>query len=248
MAEWEAAARAEPAPQRTPEPPPAPAKSSPRSSRPSGVAKAYVPKEDPHTPAIVVDARAVREGEEAAAAEEARRRIQLESTRSAQTMRARPGELDLDVPVKKRSSGLLVLSILAVAGGVALYLFWPKVTPPAEPAAETAPAKATTPDPQIPIVPSPEALPAESAQATAEAPAAAPTPTPEPVAEPLPAGSEPEREPALAATPRPQAKQPAQRHNAPPKKTADASPRTPAEPQKKAEGGKKNVIVRDAPF
>ena len=50
--------------------------SGPRSSRPSGVAKIYVPKEGADTPAVVVDEAALRDGEAAAAAEEARHHVQ----------------------------------------------------------------------------------------------------------------------------------------------------------------------------
>jgi hypothetical protein len=233
MAAWDSAA----APSNTtPAIPPA-AKSSPRSSRPSGVAKAYVPKEDAHIPAIVVDEAALRDGEAAAAAEEARRQARAQASRSARTMRARPGELDVPFAPKRRTglwvgSGLL---LLAAIGGAALYGLQPDapartVTPEV---ATAAPPAAEAP---IPVVPSPEALPVESA-APAEPPEATPEVSP----------ADPGR-PAARVQAKANAK-PANRTNSPAKRSSDSPrPATAAESAKKAESSKKNVIVRDTPF
>jgi hypothetical protein len=223
---------------RSPEPVPAATKSSPRSSRPSGVAKIYVPKEGADTPAVVVDEAALRDGQAAAAAEEARRRARSNTSRSAPTMRARPSEFDLPIGTKKRTGfwiGAIVVMLLG-AVGAALFLLQPRPGSEVEPASNelstaTPPAAA---DPQIPAVPAPEATQTKSAATPTGPPAAAETRTepPAPVA--------------------PQAKvsraQPANRNNPSQKRAAEAPRSTPAAESKKAEPAKKNVIVRDAPF
>ncbi len=218
------------------------AKSSPRSSRPSGVAKAYVPKEDPHTPAVVVDEAALRDGEAAAAAEEARRRARVEAARHAKTMRARPGELGFEHEVPKKSRKLLWVLGFAAAGALGVVGFLGlrssdgSATIGEEP---VEPPKAEAESAPIPTVASPEALPVESPD------------QPEQVASPEPAAPVvvPAREP-VRAEPRPAKPQPASRQTAAPKRASDPSPSRPAqsEPKKTAEPQKKNVIVRDAPF
>lgn len=222
------------------------AKSSPRSSRPSGVAKAYVPKEDPHTPAVVVDEAALRDGEAAAAAEDARRRARAEAARHAKTMRARPGELGFERETPKKSRKLLWVLGAAAVGALGIGGFLAlKNSGDAPIGAESAepPNADTTPAEPIPTVASPESLPVES-----PAPPQPPEPAaPEPVAAPEPP---PAREPARAEA-RPSKPQPAPRQNAAPaRRASDAAPSKPAqsEPKKTAEPQKKNVIVRDAPF
>jgi len=217
------------------------AKSSPRSSRPSGVAKAYVPKEDPHTPAVVVNPDALRDGEAAAAAEEARRRARAEAARHAKTMRARPGELGFERELKKSRKGWVIAAGLVGALGVGGFFALRSADDPGPIAEDAAlgakPETATAPPPpQIPVVPSPEALPVESPPE--------PTVAPEPVAAEALRAS-PAREPARAEA-RAAKPQPAARQNATPKR-AEAKPAQP-EPKKTAEPQKKNVIVRDAPF
>jgi hypothetical protein len=219
------------------------AKSSPRSSRPSGVAKAYVPKEDPHTPAVVVDEAALRDGEAAAAAEEARRRARLEAARHAKTMRARPGELSFEHEEPKKSRKLLWVLGFAAAGalGVAGFLGLRSSDGSATISEEPAePAKAAAESPPIPTVASPEALPVESPPTEPERPA--PPKPAEPVVTPA-------REPPRVEA-RPTKPQPASRQTAAPRRASDAAPSRPAqsEPKKTAEPQKKNVIVRDAPF
>jgi hypothetical protein len=225
------------------------AKSSPRSSRPSGVAKAYVPKEDPHTPAVVVDEAALRDGEAAAAAEDARRRARAEAARHAKTMRARPGELGFEHETPKKSRKLLWVLGAAAVGALGIGGFLAlKSSSDAPIGAESAESgkSDTTPAEPIPTVASPESLPVES-PAPPQPPEPAAVAAPEPVAAPE---SPPARGPARAEV-RPSKPQPASRQNAAPaKRASDAAPSRPAqsEPKKTAEPQKKNVIVRDAPF
>ena len=193
-------------------------------------------------PAVVVDQAALRDGEAAAAAEEARRRARAQASRSAKTMRARPGELGLPTDTKKRTGlwiGATLVVMLGIAGG-AIFL----LKAPAEPEAPPVSREATTvappsaPEPSIPVVPSPEALPVETAAAavSAEPPAEAP-----PVKEPV------EAAPVAKAPAKPNKPQPANRNNSAPKRASESRPSTSAEP-KKTETQKKNVIVRDTSF
>ena len=245
-------------PSHAPPPPPPPAhsappssaaKSSPRSSRPSGVAKAYVPKEDPHTPAVVVDEAALRDGEAAAAAEDARRRARMEAARHAKTMRARPGELGFEREPPKKSRKLLwllgaaAIGVLGIGGFLGLKGSGGSSAAGEESAPVEAEPKATPPAEPIPTVASPEALPVESPSAPGAEPIAV---VPAPAAAPL---SPPAREPVRAEG-RASKPQPAPRQGAASKRPSDAAPSRPAqsEPKKTAEPQKKNVIVRDAPF
>lgn len=234
-------------PSQTPQPHSQAAKSSPRSSRPSGVAKVYVPKEnEAQMPAVVVDAAALRDGEAAAAAEEARRRARAEANRSAQTMRARAGDLDLP-PLRQSRTGLWVgaalLCLAGAVGGGFLLLRTEEGNEAAAPArAETSASVEATTESPTPVVPSPEALPLEPAAPTEAATPAAPSPAPlvRPTAD--------ER----GAPSRSNKAQPATRQNTaskrPPEGSTPARSPAGAEPQKRSEPAKKSVIVRDAPF
>ena len=223
----------------SPEPVPAATKSSPRSSRPSGVAKIYVPKEGAHTPAVVVDEAALRESQAAAVAEEARRHARSNAIRSAKTMRARPGEIELPTETKKRTGlwiGAAVVVLVGVVGG-ALFLQQSRLESEVEAAnreLSTAAPPATV-DPQIPVVPSPEATQTKPEAAGAAGPGSA---------------SAAVKPPAPVAPPQAKASraQPANRNN-PSQKRASETPRSsPAAESKKAEPQKKSVIVRDTPF
>jgi hypothetical protein len=195
---------------------------------------------------VVVDEAALRDGEAAAAAEDARRRARAEASRHAKTMRARPGELGFERETPKKSRKLLgVLGAAAVrAVGIGGFLTL-KSSDGAAIGAESAESPNSDPKPAepIPTVASPESLPVESPAPPEPAVVAAPEPLPAP--EPPPA-----REPTRAEV-RPAKPQPAPRQNAAPaKRTSEAAPSRPAqsEPKKTAEPQKKNVIVRDAPF
>jgi hypothetical protein len=223
-----------------PEPVPPATKSSPRSSRPSGVAKIYVPKEGADTPAVVVDEAALRDGEAAAAAEEARRRARSNETRSAKTMRARTSEFDLPLGTKKRTGlwiGVTLVGLLGVAGGALLLLGSgpeSEVRPANSELSNATPPKAV--EAQVPVVPPPDVAQPESATARERPPAAA-------------AKKQAER-PAPVAPPQAKASrsQPANRSNASQKRASESPRSSPAAESKKAEPQKKNVIVRDAPF
>jgi hypothetical protein len=195
---------------------------------------------------VVVDEAALRDGEAAAAAEDARRRARAEAARHAKTMRARPGELGFERETPKKSRKLLwVLGAAAVGAlgvGGLLALRSSGDAPIGAESAES-PKADTTPAGPIPTVASPESLPVEPPAPPEPAVAAAP----EPVAAPEPP---PAREPARAEA-RPSKPQPVPRQNAASaKRASDAAPSKPAqsEPKKTAEPQKKNVIVRDAPF
>jgi hypothetical protein len=189
----------------------------------------------------VVDEAALRDGQAAAAAEEARRRARSNTSRSAPTMRARPSEFDLPIGTKKRTGlwiGATIVGLLGVAGG-ALFLLESGPESELEPVnselSTATPPKAI--DPQIPVVPSPDLKQADSA-------AAAPSRPPS-------TATKPQTKPPAPVAP-PQAKvsraQPANRSNPSQKRTSEAPRSTPAAESKKAEPQKKNVIVRDAPF
>jgi hypothetical protein len=155
-------------------------------------------------------------------------------------MRARPGEFDLPTGTKKRTGlwiAVAVVGLLGVVGG-ALLLLQPGTESEVEPADSelSAATPATAVDPQIPVVPAPDATQAKSA-------AAAPPRPPSAAAETRAESSTP-----VAAPPAKVSKvQPANRSNS--QKRASETPRSsPAQESKKAEPQKKNVIVRDAPF
>jgi hypothetical protein len=187
---------------------------------------------------VVVDEAALRDGQAAAAAEEARRRARSNASRSAPTMRGRQSDFELPIGTKKRTGlwvGATVVVLLGVVGG-ALFLLEPRPESEVEPASSelsTATPKATV---NPPAVPSPEATQTKAAAPTPKGPSRAaemPAEPPTPVAPP----------PAKASR-----AQPANRSN-PSQKRASETPRsTPAAEPKKAEPQKKNVIVRDAPF
>ncbi|MFO7181661.1 MAG: hypothetical protein DIU78_023365 [Pseudomonadota bacterium] len=162
--------------------------SSPKVVKPTGVAKAYVPKEAPDTPAVVVDEAMLRAGEAAAAEEEAARRARLNARRHAATV---PGSRALEEAIRaalphrrRRRARLIAVAALAavgVVGGVVALGFSgaerstisAAPEPPVEPASPAAALHVPPPPPATESEPTPEpvaieALPTESEVASAQ--------------------------------------------------------------------------------
>ena len=240
-------------------------KSSPQASRPSGVAKVYVPKEGPRTPAVVVDEAALRDGAAAAAAEEARRRSTTKTSRAMPTVRARPGEVELPSGMKRRSGLGIALVVLGVLGvGFAAIYFAVATSEPSGDARAEEPKQRAVPATADPLIPP---LPADASEAAAASPQASGdaaqkekldrAAASEAVGHPAHSAAaaraaSPPRQTAgqsarSTAAPR-EARAPAARPNAAQKRPSDAS-RAPAPAEtKKPEPQKKSVIVRDTPF
>jgi hypothetical protein len=237
-------------------------------SRPTGVAKPYVPKDDVNTPAVVVEAAALQAGASAAQAEAAARRGRAaRSVNSATipgTVRVVPHgphitpdiePIDSDLAAMKPSRKplvvvVLLLAIAAVAG--AFFVLRPKqpnpvaaaAAPEAAPAAVSAaptpaPAESAAAEPTPSAEPSASAAPEGSAEKAPAEPTAAESAAPAPPAVAKP--QQPVRKPAPVKV---QAPAPA-KVQAPAKKPAAKKPAgTTSAPATKGKG----VIVRESPF
>ena len=219
-------------------------------SRPTGVARSYVPKEGADTPAVVVDAAALSAGEsaaraEAAAARRARTPRRANSATIPGTLRAIPRgsnvapaiePLHIDFRKPKRAR-LLVLVFFGVAATSGAFFFLRPTQQPRTEATIAVPASSP-----LPIVSTQRATPALSAVSLAQparraasagvqAPAKAPAPAK--AQAPAPAKAQ---APAPAKAPAPAAKK------AMAKKPASSSAMPAPAPKSKP------VLVRELPF
>lgn len=245
--------------------------SSPSAAKPTGVAKAYVPKEAPDTPAVVVDQEMLRAGEAAAAEEEAARRARLKARRHAATV---PGSRALEeairaaLPNRRRRRARFAAAALVAAGlaGAAVAGLGALESKP-------SPNDATPEDVATPVETMP---PAAALHVPPPPPATASEPEPEPVSvEALP--TEAEVASSEAGSNKPSGRTAPSRTTADTSearakdKDADAPRRSTAEKRQEKEAGtttkresrstastrstaeepskrKKSVIVRDTPF
>jgi hypothetical protein len=249
-----------------PPPPPAPLPPPPSSSPDaSGVAqglttpaKPYVPKDDPSTPAVVINESALAESQRHQAEQERADRSRV--TQPIPTHRSAPSASAAPVPLvaavasssivddtypaaRRRGSKLpLILGGLALAAGGALAFAkfaGSRPSSEANPAAAAPPPAEPSPTPPAEAAPPPE--PAAAATTPAQPQAATPPP-PEPVAAAPKRGKV--RRPAAAPSPRRPASVTAEAKAAAAPASEPTSPPTPQPTPKPAKG----VIVRETPF